>query len=338
MFKVSRVGLAFTLTLGLALMASACSSGSSPNASKSGSNKTFHVAYSTYAGGILFYRATIDGLKDGAAQYGIRLTVTDSNFDAAKQVSDIETGIAQKPDFILVSPGDATALIPAYRAAKDANIPIASFGDDISDQSLRVFYYAANYTEINAARTEAMLAKMGFRGKIAAIRGPAAVSFVKDYTVGSNSVFKKHPGIKVVFDQNAPSFAPADGLRLAQDALTAHPDLNGIYIDDDETALGVLQALKERNIDPKSLVISSSDGINLAMHLVQQGKLENTLVTLPYQWGRAAMTLIHDYLVNGTKPPSTIQGPTVIATAQNVDQLLAECPKHPKEQYCRTGA
>lgn len=65
------------------------------------------------------------GLEDTFGELGIEIVaVTDANFSAETQVSNIETVMAKKPDILVSIPTDATATADAYKQAAAAGIKI----------------------------------------------------------------------------------------------------------------------------------------------------------------------------------------------------------------------
>src|SRR5262249_36729257 len=150
---------------------------------------------------IPFYRSMTAGFRAAAKRYGWKLVVTDSNFDASKQVSDNQSLIARHVDAIVASPGDASALIPAYRDAAQAHIPIFSIANDIGagGQKYETAFYGQDQAGIAAQRTQFLVNQLGGKGDVIAIRGPAPIFFVVQDKVGYNRVMAKYPNVKTVF-------------------------------------------------------------------------------------------------------------------------------------------
>src|SRR5271155_3839645 len=67
--------------------------------------------------------AQTQSMKDEAAKRGWQLVYTDANSSAAKQVSDVNSMIAQGVDFIFLPPREEKPLIPAVMGAKKAGLP-----------------------------------------------------------------------------------------------------------------------------------------------------------------------------------------------------------------------
>lgn len=76
-------------------------------------------------------QAQIAGLKAEFGKMGIEvIAVTDAGFKPDKQVSDIETVLAQKPDIIVSIPSDPTATANEYKAAAAAGVKLV-FMDNV---------------------------------------------------------------------------------------------------------------------------------------------------------------------------------------------------------------
>src|SRR2546423_6443203 len=63
-------------------------------------------------------------MKDEAAKRGFELVYTDAAGSAAKQVSDVDSMIAQKVDAIFLAPREEVPLAEAVLKAKAAGIPV----------------------------------------------------------------------------------------------------------------------------------------------------------------------------------------------------------------------
>ena len=88
--------------------------------------KTFEVAVSL-PGSVEFFSVERKGMDKAAAEFGIKLTYSDAEWDAGKQLSQVENFAAKKVDLILLCAADNQALLPAVKVCKDAKIPLITF-------------------------------------------------------------------------------------------------------------------------------------------------------------------------------------------------------------------
>lgn len=296
--------------------------------------KQFTIGISHYALVIPFYRSMTAGFRAAAKKYNWKLVVTDSNFDPNKQVSDIQSLIARHVDVIIASPGDANALIPAYKAAVQAHIPIFSIANDIGAKGKRyeTSFYGTDQAGISAQRTQYLVSQMGGKGSVIAIRGPAPVYFVVQDKIGYLRVMQKHPDIKTAFDQNAKDLTADEGLRLAQDAFTANPQANGVWVENDDLAVGVVQAMRAVG-KAGSIPVISMDGSPQAFNLIKSGDITYTLALPTYLWALQDAAQIEKFLQH-KKIAKTIHGPVFAVTKANVAKLQTQCEQRPQEVWC----
>lgn len=308
----------------------------SADATKEQPKKQITIGISHYALVIPFYRSMTAGFQAAAKKYHWKVVVTDSNFDPSKQASNIESLIARHVDAIVASPGDANALIPAYKAAKKAGIPIFSIANDIGlgGQAYETAFYGANQAGISAQRTQYLAKRMNGKGKVIAIRGPSPIYFVVQDKIGYNRVMSKNPGIKTVFDQNAKDLTAEEGLRLAQDAFTSQPDANGVWVENDDLAVGVAQVMRANGKAGKIPVVSM-DGSPQVFDLIRKGDITYTLALPTYLWAQKYSELLQRVLVQHGKIAKSVRGPVFGVTKANVDQFARQCAQRPREVWCK---
>ena len=324
--------LAAAAALTLAAALGTTGAGASPAAHN---KKTFTIGISHYALVIPFYRAMQAGFVAGAKKYGMKVVATDSEFDPNKQVSNIQSLIARKVDALVVSPGDANALIPAYKAAQKAHIPIISIANHLSPagKKYETSFYGRPWDQVSALRTERLAKLLKGKGNIIAIRGPSGVAFVQDDKAGFDRVLRKYPGIKVVFAQNAKDLSLGEGLRLTQDALTANPKVDGVWVEADDLATGAARALKARGLAGKVPVVSM-DGAPSALRLIAEGVITLTIALPTYSWGIDQMRIVYGNLAQQKRIPKYVPSQLIVATKANVASLLAQCKRTPAQVWC----
>ncbi len=123
--------------------------------------------------------------------------------------------------------------------------------------------------------------------------------------------------------------------------LTAHPkQINGVIGQNDEMALGAIEAIKAAGLDVKSFAIAGIDGITDALHAVKAGEMTSILQDARAQAQGALDLAIFNAKKGDYKPQSDIwttykdmpwndgkekiyNVPWTPVTAENVDQLLA---------------
>jgi ABC-type sugar transport system substrate-binding protein len=297
--------------------------------------ETVTIGFSNYAGVIPLYQAMIAGAKETAKGYNWDVVVTDAQFDLPKQISDVQALIARRVDVILISPMDVDALLPAYKAAAEAGIPMVSIANRLNPKhkAYENAFVGIPSVKLGELETEALVEAMGGKGDFLRIKGPSGIAFVRDSAVGTDEVLAEHRGMNEVFSQNAKVLSAEEGFRIARDGLTAHPNVKGIWAQDDELAVGAVRALQRRGLAGK-VPVGWNGGTPQAMDLAAKGYLVGPVLPT-YQWGKDAVDLLHASMVERADLPfETESANFMLKTPQQAKELIAECPEKPMEIWC----
>ncbi|BDG43001.1 substrate-binding domain-containing protein [Saccharococcus caldoxylosilyticus] len=263
--------------------------------------------------------AQIAGLKETFKRMGIKVVaVTDANFKAEKQVSDIETVLAKDPDIIVSIPVDPVSTAEAYKKAADAGVKLV-FMDNAPEglkagQDYVSVVSADNYGN-GVAAAEIMAKELNKKGKIGVIFHDADFFVTKQRTEAFEKTIKeKYPDIKIVARGGITS--PSDGEKVASGMLTKHPDLDGIFVVWDVPAEGALAAARTAGRD--DLVITTIDlGTNVALEIASDGIVKGLGAQLPYDQG-IAEAILAGYALLGKEVPAYVAVPSLKVTKENV--------------------
>jgi ribose transport system substrate-binding protein len=260
-----------------------------------------------------------EGIEDRAAQLGVKVTIAEAHEDPLKQLDQVRGFVAQHADGILISPVDAVAAIPAYRAARKAGIPIFSIARRTRPDVEDGFVGADEATLARRIARWTCRALHG-KGEIAMLNGPPGASFVRIMMSSYKAELGAHcRGAKIVFETNIVPMTPAGALTAAKDALTAHPDLDAFYGNVDDLASGAVRALEEQHALGR-IVVTGFDGTRV--DLVRAGKLDMTIALRPYNWGKVGLDTIVRRL-RGIPVPRVVQVRAVTVDRSNVATLHA---------------
>ncbi|PIU45432.1 MAG: sugar ABC transporter substrate-binding protein [Ignavibacteriales bacterium CG07_land_8_20_14_0_80_59_12] len=251
--------------------------------------------------GHMFYRDLEDGLKQEAAKHNYDLIITSADFDLGKQTAQIEDFVARKVDAILVCPVDSKGVGTGIRKANKAGIPV--FTADIAAEEGDVVCHIASDNVAGGRLAGEYLAKLlGGKGKIGIINQPAITS-VLDRVQGFREAIAKYPGIEVAADVNGQGVRDKS-LEVAADALQAHPDLNGIFGINDDSALGALDAVQQ--FKRSKVVIVGYDATPPAADAIMRGTpLKADVVQYPKKIGSATIDEIRACFA-GEKVPRAV--------------------------------
>ena len=265
-----------------------------------------------------FYIAMLRGIRARAQELGWDVATVSANEDKLKQINGVQDLVARGVKGILISPIDAVGVNAAYDAAAAAKIPIVSVarGSSSPNQTIHV---AMDEKQIGRDIAEWTAKKLGGKGKVALLMGPSGAPTFKNLGDGYSEVMAKYPEIHIVFRSDGP-LTRERGVKQAEDALVAHPDLAAIYTANDDVALGAMQAVNAANRKGKTMV-TGMNGVPPALRAVKEENLAMTVELNPVEWGRLGVDVLATFL-KGEKVDAGVFIKHVIIDATNVDVKL----------------
>ncbi len=247
----------------------------------------------------VFYQDMVEAMKAEAPKHGLKLRLQYAEFDSRKQNDQMDTFIAQGVDAILVAPTDSSGIAPVIADARAKGIPV--FTVDIAAHGADVVSHIASDNERGGALLAEYLGKrLGGKGKVAIIDHPTVTS-VQDRTRGFEKALAEFPGMRIV--QRVPGEGQRDkAMRVCQDLLQAHPDLNAIFGINDDSALGALAAVESAGLQDK-IVIVGFDGTPEARDAIAAGKaLKADAVQYPRKIGAKTIEIVAAHLAGEQVP------------------------------------
>ena len=265
-----------------------------------------------------FYIAMLRGIRARAQELGWDVATVSANEDKLKQINGVQDLVARGVKGILISPIDAVGVNAAYDAAAAAKIPIVSVarGSSSPNQTIHV---AMDEKRIGRDIAEWTAKKLGGKGKVALLMGPSGAPTFKNLGDGYSEVMAKYPEIHIVFRSDGP-LTRERGVKQAEDALVAHPDLAAIYTANDDVALGAMQAVNAANRKGKTMV-TGMNGVPPALRAVKEENLAMTVELNPVEWGRLGVDVLATFL-KGEKVDPRVFIKHVIIDGTNVDAKL----------------
>ena len=106
-----------------------------------------------------------------------------------------------------------------------------------------------------------------------------------------------------------------DGPQRHFNILRQHPDLVGIYANNDGMALGVVEAVKKAG-KLKEVAIVGTDGIREAKRSIANGEMRATVAEFPYDEGKLGVEVALRILAG--QPILWVVSPQAVITADNV--------------------
>ena len=271
--------------------------------------------------------AQTKSFQDTAEECGWDLVYTDAAGSAAKQVSDVDSMIAQGVDAIFLPPREEKPLLPAVMRAKAAGIPVflvdrsvdanvATAGEDY------VTFMGSDFVDQGRRAAEWLVENSGGTETIVELEGTTGSSPANDRKKGFDDVIAEQQGMEIVASQSG-DFARDKGRRVMETLLQSHPDLTVVYAHNDEMAIGAIQALEAAGRTPgEDVTIVSIDGTRDALQAIVDGKMGVTVESAPF-FGPIACDTMKAYAA-GEDVPAWVKVEDRIFTADNAEENIAD--------------
>ena len=281
----------------------------------------------------LFFVSVHAGVLAAERDFGVEVLWNgpQDETDYSRQIEIVDSMITRRVDALAISATDHTALVAPVKRAMQAGIPVTVFDSGLDVKGYVTFVATDNYgAGQTAARKLAEL--IHGKGRVAELMQKPGGSSTGDRERGfDDAMAKEFPAISIVARQYGMG-EPAKSRNAAEDILTAHPDLDGMFCSAEANSIGAVQALKSRNLGGKiKLITFDSSDIHIAA--LKDGIIDVMLVQDAYRIGYEAVRSLVMKL-NGQTPPPQMDLSVHVIRKQDLGQQDVQAllfPKHIQE-------
>ena len=244
--------------------------------------------------------------KWASAHPDVQVTIVDGSDDTAKQVGQVENFLAQGMDAVVILPVDTSATGPVTKAVVKAGKPLVYVNRKPTNLPKGVVYCGSKSIEAGIMNMEELGKCMGGKGNLAILMGALNHEAASGRTDGIKQVVKeKFPGIKIVREQVA-NWKRAEGKTVMENWLASGQQIDGVASDNDEMALGALQAIKAAGKLGK-ICVGGTDASHDALESMDKGEMNNTVFQDPVAQGEEGVKAA--YLMVKKEPnPKVVDG------------------------------
>ncbi|GAB3153349.1 ABC transporter substrate-binding protein [Microbispora hainanensis] len=255
-----------------------------------------------------FRIAETKSIKDEAAKLGIAdLKVTNAQSQFSKQITDVQQLIAQGVKLLVIAPLNSDGWEPVLQQAAAKKIPIITVDRKINAKPCSDYltFIGSDFYEQGKRAADQMINALGGKGKVAILLGAPGNNVTTERTNGfKDRIKEKAPDIQISFEQTG-EFAREKGQQVTEQLIQSNPDINGIYAENDEMALGAVTALKGAGKDPGAIKIVSVDGTRSAVQAIADGWLHAVVESNP-RFGPLAFETAQKFLDGRPIPDKVI--------------------------------
>jgi ribose transport system substrate-binding protein len=264
----------------------------------------------------IFWLTVKAGAEKAAAEsgYSVEWNAPALEIDAKRQQDIIESMVNRKLAGIALAPVDKKALVNVVEKATTAGIPTVIYDSDV-DTTNRVSYIATDNKEGGRMAARRIGALLGGKGKVGVIGFmPGSASTMEREDGFTEELKSKFPQIVLVGMQ----FGMADrakAMAVTENMMTAHPDLGGLFADNESSLSGAVQALKSRA--NKTVKLVGFDASDALIADLKDGWIDSLVLQDPYRMGYDSVKAITRKL-SGETPAARQDLPATLATRDDL--------------------
>lgn len=269
-------------------------------------------------------------LRNGMGKYAesqkdISLQFEDAQGDVGKQLNQIQNFIAQKVDAIIVNAVDTDATPKMTKLASSAGIPLVYVNRMPADKSLpeKVAYVGSNEVDSGTLQMKEVCKLMGGKGNILVMMGDLANQAARQRTQDIEDVIKtpECSGIKIL-DKRTAKWQRTEGNDLMTNWISSGMKFEAVVSNNDEMALGAIQALKASKMLDKTIV-AGIDATQDALASMKAGELKVTVFQNAAGQGQGAVDTAMK-IIKGEKVPPMVWIPFELVTPANLSQYMSK--------------
>jgi len=268
-------------------------------------------------------------LRNSMAEYaktqpGVTLQIEDAKDDVSKQLSQVQNFIANGVDAIIVNPVDTSATGAITKAAADAGVPLVYVNRepiDVDKLGPKAAFVASNEAESGTLEAKQICKLLGGKGNILVIEGVLSNQSAVQRTKDVHEVLSTPDctGIKVVAEQTA-NYDRTQAQNLMTNWLSKGMQFDAVVSNNDEMAIGALQAMKSAGVDTKKAVVGGIDATQDALASMKAGDLKVTVFQDAAGQGKGAVDAALA-LAAGKPVEKKVYIPFQLVTPANMDQF-----------------
>src|SRR4051812_4914623 len=196
--------------------------------------------------------------------------------DPARQQQQAEQAITNGAKAIVISAVDVKSAASIVARAKQAKVPVISYGRLVSDADLD-YYVSIDPFKVGQQQGKALLGALKREGKpspsVVMINGAPTDSNAAPYKKGAHSILDP-AGVKVVKEFDTPDWSPDKAQREMEQSLTSvgKNGFDGVYVANDGMAGGAIAALKGAGVNPSSRPVTGQDAEVAAIQRILAGE------------------------------------------------------------------
>ena len=271
-----------------------------------------------------------NGIQAQADAAGLKVQIEDAQNDVAKQLDQINNFIASGVDAIIVNPVDTSATQAMSDAAAAAGVPLVYVNrqpinlDTLPDNQA---FVASNEVDSGTLETIEVCAQLKAAGKdkanVYVMMGELSNQAAVQRTADIHDVMAagKCAVELTIIDEQTANWSRDQAQSLMTNWLSTGTAFDGVIANNDEMAIGAIQAMKAAGIDMASVVVGGVDATQDALAAMQAGDLDVTVFQNAAAQGSGALDAAVK-LAKGEAVEQKVWVPFELVTPANIGDYL----------------
>lgn len=280
------------------------------------------------AGAAYYYQVAADTFSKAAEDAGWKVTQVNSEYNAEKEISNVQDLITKQVDGIVVVSANVDSSQTACQMANEANIPIIvvsgapAEGEGVPTCSIQGNWYRGG--ELQAQ----MVSEINPDAKVAIIDGVVGVDVTTGIDTGfSDKLAELCPNAEIV-SQLAGDWDREKAMSIMQDIISSQQKVDVVLVHNEDMAIGVAKVIADAG-KTNEIYVLSFNGMPEGLDLIKDGGMYATIQYAPTKEGYLSY-LVMKNILEGKTVAGEIENPELVIKADNVDDA---CPWDVDEFY-----
>ena len=241
-----------------------------------------------------FLTILLNGIRaEGAKHSDLELVVEDAQLDVAKQLNQVQNMVANGVDAIVVNPVDGAATPAMTALAVEAGIPLVYVNHPPAEHAAMpegTSFVGSNEIDSGTMQTKAVCEMLGGKGKVLVLMGPLEneASIIRTKDIEDVIATEPCTGMEII-DKQVGNWNRTQGADLTTNWLTSGVEFDAIISNNDEMAIGAIQALKTAGRAMDSVIVGGIDATADALAAMAAGDLDVTVFQNATKQGEVAL-------------------------------------------------
>ncbi len=272
-----------------------------------------------------------NGIQGFADQKSVDVQIEDAQNDVSKQLDQINNFIASGVDAIIVNPVDTSATQAMSDAAASANVPLVYVNrqpvnlDTLPDNQA---FVGSNEVESGTLEAFQICQDLRAAGKTAGAKGYILIGELQNQSAIQRTK-DVHDVLNMdmcsfisIIDEQTANYQRDEAQDLVTNWLSTGEHFDAIFSNNDEMAIGAIQAIKAAGISMADVVIGGIDATQDALSAMEAGDLDVTVFQNAAGQGSGALNAALS-LAAGEDVPQIVYVPFELVTPANVNKYLS---------------